>query len=127
MALHNHLLLNGFTKTPPKDEQETIEWMRKLVEAIDMKVIQGPFASYVTAEGNRGLTCVVMIETSHIALHVWDENDPAFVQFDLYTCGTLPEGFVIDNLMENLGIYEFSSMVLERSMGFNIVNQKDYP
>lgn len=76
MALHNHLLLNGAATKPPKDEATTIEWMRKLVEDIDMKIIQGPFASYVSKEGNRGLTAVVMIETSHIAMHVWDETDP---------------------------------------------------
>lgn len=127
MALHNHLLLNGYTNTPPRDEKETIEWMSKLVEEIGMKIIQGPFASYVTKEGNRGLTCVVMIETSHIALHVWDEEEPAFVQFDLYTCSTLPHGPVISNLMKNLGIFEYSSLVLERSNGFKTVIQKDYP
>ena len=109
MALHNHLLLNGAASKPPKDEATTIEWMRKLVESIDMKVIQGPFASYVTKEGNRGLTAVVMIETSHIALHVWDETDPAFIQFDLYTCSTLPIKKVIDNykaLLAKLDTYQ---------------------
>ncbi len=83
MPLHNHLLVNGWTLNPPTDETLVINWMRELVESIDMKVIQGPYASYVTAEGNRGLTAVVMIETSHIAMHVWDETDPGFIQFDL--------------------------------------------
>lgn len=127
MALHNHLLLNGYTKTPPTDEAATIEWMRKLVEKIDMKVIQGPFASYVTKEGNRGLTCVVMIETSHIALHVWDEESPAFIQFDLYTCSTLPAKIVLDDLSDNIGLYDGSYMVLERSSGFKTIEQRDYP
>ncbi len=90
MALHNHVLINGFTLLPPTDEKQTIAWMQKLVDSIGMKTIQGPFASYVTKEGNRGLTATVMIETSHIAMHVWDESDPAFMQFDLYTCSTLP-------------------------------------
>jgi S-adenosylmethionine/arginine decarboxylase-like enzyme len=127
MALHNHLLLNGYTKTPPTDEAATIEWMRQLVEKIDMKVIQGPFASYVTKEGNRGLTCVVMIETSHIALHVWDEESPAFIQFDLYTCSTLPVKTVLDDLEDHIGLYDGSYMVLERSSGFKTIEQRDYP
>jgi S-adenosylmethionine/arginine decarboxylase-like enzyme len=126
MALHNHLLLNGYTRKPPKDEAETIEWMRQLVEVIDMKILQGPFASYVTQEGNRGLTCVVMIETSHIALHVWDEEDPAFVQFDLYTCGRLPAGFIIEKLKEELGIFDASYLVLERGEGFRTLDQADF-
>jgi S-adenosylmethionine/arginine decarboxylase-like enzyme len=90
-----------------------------------MKVIQGPFASYVTKEGNRGLTAVVMIETSHIALHVWDETDPAFIQFDLYTCSTLPIKKVIDNLVQVFGLTNYRYKVLERSEGFKTVVEEE--
>lgn len=120
MALHNHLLLNGYTNNPPTDEEWTVNWMQDLVEQIGMKTIKGPFASYVTKEGNKGLTCVVMIETSHIALHVWDETKPAFVQFDLYTCSTLPSRQVLKNLEDNLGIFDYTHMVLNRGEGFKI-------
>jgi S-adenosylmethionine/arginine decarboxylase-like enzyme len=121
MALHNHVLINGYTLLPPTDEQQTIKWMKDLVDSIGMKVIQGPFASYVTQEGNRGLTAIVMIETSHIAMHVWDETDPAFMQFDLYTCSTLPVEKVIENLENHFGLFNYSTLVLERSEGFKIV------
>lgn len=120
MALHNHLLLNGYTNNPPTDEEWIVNWMQDLVEQIGMKTIKGPFASYVTKEGNKGLTCVVMIETSHIALHVWDETKPAFVQFDLYTCSTLPSRQVLKNLEDNLGIFDYTHMVLNRGEGFKI-------
>jgi S-adenosylmethionine/arginine decarboxylase-like enzyme len=121
MALHNHVLINGYTLLPPTDEKQTIEWMQQLVDSIGMKTIQGPFASYVTKEGNRGLTAIVMIETSHIAMHVWDETDPAFMQFDLYTCSTLPVENVIKNLEDHFGLFNASVLVLERGDGFNII------
>ena len=121
MALHNHVLINGFTLLPPTDEKQTIAWMQKLVDSIGMKTIQGPFASYVTKEGNRGLTATVMIETSHIAMHVWDESDPAFMQFDLYTCSTLPVEKVIKNLEDHFGLFNYNVLVLERSEGFKII------
>jgi S-adenosylmethionine/arginine decarboxylase-like enzyme len=121
MALHNHVLINGYTLLPPTDEKQTIEWMQQLVDSIGMKTIQGPFASYVTKEGNRGLTAIVMIETSHIAMHVWDETDPAFMQFDLYTCSTLPVENVIKNLEDHFGLFNASVLVLERGDGFNVV------
>jgi S-adenosylmethionine/arginine decarboxylase-like enzyme len=121
MALHNHVLINGYTLLPPTDEKQTIAWMQQLVDSIGMKTIQGPFASYVTKEGNRGLTAIVMIETSHIAMHVWDETDPAFMQFDLYTCSTLPVENVIKNLEDHFGLFNASVLVLERGDGFNIV------
>jgi S-adenosylmethionine/arginine decarboxylase-like enzyme len=91
-----------------------------------MKTIQGPFASYVTKEGNRGLTAAVMIETSHIAMHVWDETDPAFMQFDLYTCSTLPVDDVIKNLEDHFGLFNASVLVLERSDGFKIIPEEKW-
>lgn len=120
MALHNHLLVNGWTLNPPKEEQVLINWMRDLVESIDMKILQGPYASYVTKEGNRGLTAIVMIETSHIAMHIWDEELPSKVQFDLYTCGELPTKKILDNMEENLGVFNYTHLVLERTEGFVI-------
>ena len=126
MALHNHLLVNGYAMLAPTNEEQTIDWMTKLVQEIDMKIIQGPYASYVTKEGNRGLTAVVMIETSHIAMHVWDEQDPAFVQFDLYTCSTLPVAKVLKNLEDTYGLHNYQSMVLERSSGFRLIDKDNW-
>ncbi len=123
MALHNQLLINGYSDTPPTDEAFIKQWMQDLVEQIDMKIIQGPYTAYVTKEGNRGLTAVVMIETSHIALHVWDEDNPGMIQFDLYTCSTLPVKDVIDNLKTNLGLKDYEYMVIERQNGFNILER----
>jgi S-adenosylmethionine/arginine decarboxylase-like enzyme len=122
MPLHNHLLVNGYTNTPFDHEALTINWMKNLVEEIDMKIVQGPFASYVEQIGNRGMTAAVMIETSHIAMHIWDEQNPAFVQFDLYTCSTLPVRKVLDKLENDLGLFDYTPLVLERSNGFNILS-----
>ena len=121
MALHNHILLNGYVTNPPTNEEETIAWMKQLVSDIDMKIIQGPYASYVNKEGNRGLTATVMIETSHIALHVWDEEQPALIQFDLYTCSTLPVPTVIDSVNKYMGLENYWYMVMERRNGFNVI------
>jgi S-adenosylmethionine/arginine decarboxylase-like enzyme len=119
VALHNHLLLNGKVNRPPADTAAAITWLTELVDAIDMKIVQGPFASYVEAEGNRGLTASVMIETSHIAFHVWDEVEPALLQFDLYTCSTLPFQIVLDKIHEFMDIQSYRHLILERSEGFN--------
>ncbi len=63
--------------------------MKKLVKQIDMKILMGPYSVYSDMVGNRGLTAVTIIETSHIALHVWDEVEPALAQLDVYTCSAL--------------------------------------
>lgn len=126
MALHNHILLNGHVKNPPRDIDEAIEWLRQLVLDIDMKVIQGPYASYVDVPGNKGLTAAVMIETSHIAFHVWDEEDPALLQFDLYTCSTLPVPIVIKSIDRWMQFVDYKYIVYERATGFNVVEESSY-
>jgi len=118
MIEHKHLLLNATIKTPIKQDQEAIDFLTNLVTAIDMKIIKGPFAHYVEAEGNRGLTAIVMIETSHIAFHIWDEKQPAELKFDLYTCGSLDAGQVLQILDKQFGFSFVEWMLLDRENGF---------
>lgn len=124
MALHNHILLNGYVERPPQDLDLVKNWLGQLVEDIDMKLVQGPYASYIEAEGNRGMTATVMIETSHIAIHVWDEEEPALIQFDLYTCGELPIQKVIESVDAAMGLKNYWYMVMERRNGFNVIETK---
>lgn len=123
MPLHNQLLINGYTNSAMKSEEAAVEWMQSLVDYIDMKTIKGPYAAYVDVEGNRGLTCTVMIETSHIALHIWDEPNPSEIQLDLYTCGELNLDKVLQKLEKDLGLFDYHYLVLERSKGFTVVER----
>ena len=43
-------------------------------------------------------TCVTIIETSHVAIHIWDEQSPKLMQLDVYTCGELDTQIVFDAL-----------------------------
>ena len=86
---HKHLIVRAEVSEPPKDKLDTKIWMMELIENIGMKLLKGPYAEYVTKEGNKGVTCVAIIETSHLAMHIWDEVDPALLQLDVYTCGPL--------------------------------------
>lgn len=116
--MHKHLLLRGFSKTPPTDSEIVHYWLKSLVNKINMKIIRGPFASYVSEPGNRGLTAMVMIETSHIAFHVWDEKDPALVQFDLYTCSELNVPFVLKELEKFFDFENYEYLVFDREHTF---------
>jgi S-adenosylmethionine/arginine decarboxylase-like enzyme len=60
----------------------------------------GPYAVYSDMVGNQGLTAVTIIETSHIAMHVWDEVQPAIMQLDVYTCSTLDINDVFEAIKE---------------------------
>ena len=86
---HKHLIIRAELKNPPKCAEAIQDWMKLLVDKIGMKILMGPYAVYSDMIGNQGLTAVTIIETSHIAMHVWDEVDPALMQLDVYTCSTL--------------------------------------
>lgn len=118
MIYHKHLLINAKVKDPMDTEQQGIDFLRSLVESIDMKIIQGPFSSYVDKEGNKGLTAIVMIETSHIAFHIWDEPNPGLLQFDLYTCGTLDLDKVINKISSAFSIESMEYILFDRENGF---------
>jgi S-adenosylmethionine/arginine decarboxylase-like enzyme len=124
---HKHLIIRAEINAPAVDPTYISEtWMPNLINRIGMKTLMGPYATYCDVPGNRGLTAVTIIETSHIAMHIWDEEKPAFVQFDLYTCSTLPVNKVINKLENDLGLFDHTSLVLERSNGFNILSPEKW-
>jgi len=126
MILHKHMLVNAKIKNPISTEHDAIEFLENLVKRIDMKIIKGPFASYVDKSGNKGLTAIVMIETSHIAFHIWDEPDPGILQFDLYTCGSLNKYDVLDALRERFDIQSMDWVLYDRENGFVIEDSSDF-
>jgi S-adenosylmethionine/arginine decarboxylase-like enzyme len=86
---HKHLIVRAELENPPYSVTEIKQWMVHLVDKINMNILMGPYAVYSDMTGNQGLTAVTIIETSHIALHVWDECQPALAQLDVYTCSSL--------------------------------------
>jgi S-adenosylmethionine/arginine decarboxylase-like enzyme len=115
---HKHLLINAKINKPFTSAYQGIDFLKELVDKIDMKIIQGPYASYVNKIGNRGLTAVVMIETSHIAFHIWDEKNPALIQFDLYTCGSLQIKKVLDVFIDTFEVNTMDWVLFDRENGF---------
>ena len=115
---HKHLLVNARVKDPMNTQEEGISFLKNLVNDIDMKILQGPFASYVNEPGNKGLTAIVLIETSHIAFHIWDESDPALIQFDLYTCGKLDLDQVLGIFKKAFKVESIEYVLYDRENGF---------
>tara|TARA_R100000742_G_C4204858_1_gene32916 strand:- start:225 stop:599 length:375 start_codon:yes stop_codon:yes gene_type:complete len=123
MLKHKHLLVRAEVLDPPKDIKEIKKWTKNLIKDIDMKILSGPYAKYCDVKGNRGLTCVTIIETSHIALHSWDENDPALVQLDVYSCKDLDEKIVFDYLYKFQPV-RMSYRYFDRETNFKLIKVK---
>jgi S-adenosylmethionine/arginine decarboxylase-like enzyme len=123
MLFHKHLLINAKVNNPMTEEQQAIDFLKDLVNRINMKIIKGPFAHYVDAPGNEGLTAIVMIETSHIAFHIWDKPKPGMLQFDLYTCGSLDMDEVITTLSEYFQLASVDYKLIDREVGFVVEDE----
>jgi S-adenosylmethionine/arginine decarboxylase-like enzyme len=85
---HKHLIVRADIGWCPQEEDlnRISDWVRSLIKKIDMKLLAGPYTTYVNEKGNKGMTSVAIIETSHIALHIWDETTPGLLQLDVYSC-----------------------------------------
>jgi len=116
MLVHKHLIIRAEVAQPPLAPGFVEEWLQELVDRIGMKVLSGPHAKYVTVPGNRGVTGVVIIETSHIAMHVWDEAEPGLMQLDVYTCGPFDPNIVFDQIKE-FGPVKVEYKYLDRERG----------
>lgn len=87
MALvHQHLLISATVKKPIKDLTRGINWLMGLVNILGMQPFALPTGGYSTVKGNRGLTLLVPITTSSITCHFWDEEKPARMELDVYSC-----------------------------------------
>ena len=111
--VHKHLIVRAEVTNPPKDETLAKEFLRELIQNINMKILFGPEAKYVDIPGNRGLTCFAIIETSHVVMHTWDECEPAMIQLDVYTCGALDTDVVFDSL-RSFGVIKMDYKFLDR-------------
>ena len=122
MPKHKHLIIRAEVKHPITSERELRKWLRNLVKTIDMEIVGGPYVAYVTKEGNRGATGVVMIETSHIAIHIWDEERPSLVQCDIYSCAefSVPEVLLEFKMMEPTKI-DYTLLDREKEISFSPV------
>ena len=113
MPVHKHLIIRAEVNRPLVTERELKKWLKNLVKKIDMKIIKGPYAAYVSKEGNRGLTGIVMIETSHISIHIWDEESPALVQCDVYSCAEFSSNEVLAEFVP-MDVVTIDKILLDR-------------
>ena len=117
LLVHKHLIIRAEAYRPPTDEEQLKSWMLDFIASINMKVFMGPFVKYCNMPGNRGITAVAIIETSHIAMHIWDEPKPALMQFDVYSCGEFDVKEICDKIKEEFNVKKIEYKYLNRETG----------
>ena len=114
---HELIIIRAEVSEPITNRNKAIKFLNRIIKAIDMKAMYGPTATYCKMPGNRGVTAFAIIETSHIALHIWDEVNPALVQLDVYSCSDFEPKKVLDILQE-LKPTKVEHKYLDREKGF---------
>ena len=113
---HVHLIVRGFVNNPPRTEESLNTWLKELVDKVGMVVVAGPTSVYVNEPGNEGVTGTITLATSHASIHVWDNETPSLVQFDIYSC----KEYDIDVVLEHLNKFDLVScdwVYIDRNQG----------
>ena len=112
--VHRHLIIRAEAYSPPMEEKYLRKWFEKFIQDIGMKIMMGPYIKYSHMIGNRGITGAAIIETSHIVIHVWDEPDPAIIQFDVYSCGEFDEIKICEKIRKDFDCTKIDYKFLDR-------------
>ncbi|MAV82576.1 MAG: S-adenosylmethionine decarboxylase [Pelagibacteraceae bacterium] len=120
---HKHLIIRANIKKPPtnKDINTLTDWIRQLIKKIDMKILGGPYTTYCEIKGNKGMTSVTIIETSHIALHTWDEINPALLQLDVYSCADFDPKIIFELVNKEFEAIKIEQKFIDREKGLEEV------
>lgn len=121
---HKHLIVRADIGWSPKEEDlnNVSDWIRSLIKKIQMKLLAGPYTTYVKEKGNKGMTSVAIIETSHIALHIWDETNPGLMQLDVYSCADFSPQDVFDEVEKMFDTKKIEYKFLDREKELVEVN-----
>lgn len=115
MLEHKHFIATGRCARTFRSPEVLEDWVIRLIDALHMKVLYGPFSMYCDIEGNKGITSVTLLTTSHIIVHIFEEdNNDSEVQLDVYSCSVI-DLEVIFSFLEELNISEVSYKFLDRA------------
>ena len=124
VLIHKPLIIRAEAIRVPTDEEQLTEWLKELTDLIGMKILMGPSVKYCTMEGNRGITGIAVIETSHITIHVWDEPNPALMQIDVYSCAEFDPYKIAEKIKQDFDVVKIDYKYLNRETGLKPIRLK---
>jgi len=124
IQVHKHLIIRAEANKVPTDEEILINWLKEFIDFIGMKILMGPYVKYCKMEGNRGITGIAVIETSHIAIHIWDEPVPALIQMDVYSCADFDPYKIANKIKEDFDVVKIDYKYLNRETGLKPIRLK---
>jgi S-adenosylmethionine/arginine decarboxylase-like enzyme len=122
---HQHLLMKVWLTNPPNKVSVLNEWFIQLVHKVKMEVVGGPTSVYVDYPGNEGLTGTVTLATSHASIHIWDHQEPAMAQFDIYSC----KCFKLEEVLEHFepwGLVKAEWVMIDRNDTPKVISEGNW-
>ena len=124
VLIHKHLIIRAEANRVPTDEEQLTEWTTAFIASIDMQILLRPYVKYCPMEGNRGSTGIAVIETSHIAIHVCDEPNPALMQIDVYSCAEFDPYQIAEKIKNDFDVVKIDYKYLNRETGLKPIRLK---
>ena len=117
MTMWKHLIVDGYGDSPMLTDKKMLRsWLRKMTNFLGMKVLGGPWVSEVKGFGPQaGITGVVVVSESHLAVHTWPEMD-GLVNFDVFSCREYDEEAVIEVLKKDWQLAKVAWTLVRRPM-----------
>lgn len=84
-----HLIMDGLAHNEAllRDTDALSEWLVKTVQGLSMTVMKPPAVVEVAGFGeDAGITAIVIMSESHIAVHTWPERKDCTVNIDVFSC-----------------------------------------
>lgn len=118
---HRHMIVTAYCTDCPTSTEAGENWLRKLVDLVNMQILFDANAIYCEDLGNEGVTGVVGLTTSHASFHSWHMAEKPFLTMDLYSCRDFDTDLVLQHLEEGFGATRTHFMVIDRNNGINVI------
>jgi S-adenosylmethionine/arginine decarboxylase-like enzyme len=113
-------MINADTAFPITNKRQLRRFLKDVAETIGVHRLGGTRVRYSRRAGARGLIGSLMLDTSHISVHIFDEPVPAHIRIDVYTSGSLDVELTILKIVNDLKIDDIQWLHYNRTSGFNL-------
>ncbi|TBH20721.1 adenosylmethionine decarboxylase [Thermus thermamylovorans] len=113
-----HLMVDGYDADPARlrDAELVRRVLDELPEEMAMTKVLPPFVYRYGPEGEDGVTGVVIIAESHIAIHTFPKK--RFLSIDIFSCKAFDMAHVLRKLTEVFQIGRYETYMIHRGKEF---------
>jgi S-adenosylmethionine decarboxylase len=113
-----HLMIDGYDANPEKlrDAELVRRVLDELPEEMEMTKVLPPFVYSYGPGGEDGVTGVVIIAESHIAIHTFPKK--RFLSIDIFSCKAFDMGKALRRLAETFEIGRYETHMIHRGKEF---------